>query len=299
MGIVFDIKRFSVKDGPGIRTSVFLKGCPLRCVWCHNPESQEMTPELCFTPEKCIGCGLCPTYCPQHCHRMENGAHLFDRKNCIRCGRCAAGCPAGALEMAGREMDVAAVMTEILRDLIFYRKSGGGLTLTGGEPMAQFKFTRELLAGAKAEGISTALDTCGYAPWSEYRELLPLADLFLYDFKAADPERHRELTGRDNALIFENLRKLDRAGAAIVLRCPLVPGVNDDERHLAAVAEWAETLSGVREITLEPYHPLGVEKAARFGMRSRFDRNGFTPRETVERWRAFLTSRTGKRVTVS
>lgn len=299
MGIVFDIKRFSVKDGPGIRTSVFLKGCPLRCVWCHNPESQRMAPELCFTPEKCIGCGRCLALCPQHCHHMENGAHLFERKSCIRCGRCAAGCPAGALETAGRETDVAGVMAEVLQDLIFYRKSGGGLTLTGGEPMAQFKFTRELLAAAKAEGVSTALDTCGYAPWLEYRELLPLVDLFLYDFKAADPERHRELTGRDNALIFENLRKLDGAGAAIVLRCPLVPGVNDDERHLAAIAEWAEALSGIREITLEPYHPLGVEKAARFGTRSRFNRNEFTPPETVEGWRAFLASHTAKRVAVS
>lgn len=299
MGIVFDIKRFSIKDGPRIRTSVFLKGCPLRCVWCHNPESQWMTPELCFTPEKCIGCERCLTHCPRHCHRMENGAHVLDRKNCTRCGHCAAGCPSDALEMAGRETDVAAVMTEVLSDRIFYRKSGGGLTLNGGEPMMQFEFTRELLAAAKAEGISTALDTCGYAPWREFRELLSLADLFLYDFKTVDPELHRELTGRDNSLILENLRKLDEAGAAIFLRCPLVPGVNDDRSHLAAIAELAETLSGVKEVTLEPYHPLGVEKSVRFGDGGRFDLQDFTPRKTAEdlrtnsvRGRTFIPGRT-------
>ncbi len=251
MGIVFDIKRFSIKDGPGIRTSVFLKGCPLRCIWCHNPESQKMTPEHCGS------------------------------------------------ETAGREMSVEAVMREVSADRIFYRKSGGGMTLTGGEPMAQFKFTRDLLSAAKAEDIPAALDTCGYAPWEEFRELLPLVDLFLYDFKAADPHRHRELTGADNALIISNLRSLNDAGAAIYLRCPLVPGVNDDESHLAAIAEWAETLPAIREITIEPYHPLGVEKAARFGVHNSLNRKEFTPSKTVKLWKEYIASRTGKKIIVA
>ena len=225
-GIVFDVKRGSVKDGPGIRTSVFFKGCPLRCVWCHNPESWLPEPE-----------------------------------------------PDGTA-VIGREVSVEALMKEILVDRIFYRTSGGGVTLTGGEPMMQFPFLRELLAAAKAEKISTALDTCGFAPWEEYREILGLIDLFLYDFKAAD------------------------AGAAIFLRCPLVPGVNDSPEHLVAIAEWAERLSGVEEVTLEPYHPLGVEKAERL-RRGTLLRRSFTPRETAEAWRQAVGSKTGKRVVIA
>lgn len=250
-GIVFDVKRGSVKDGPGIRTSVFFKGCPLRCVWCHNPESWLPEPE-----------------------------------------------PDGAA-VIGREVSVSELMEEILVDRIFYRTSGGGVTLTGGEPMMQFAFLRELLTAAKAAQISTALDTCGFAPWEEYREILELVDLFLYDFKAADPVRHRELTGVENGLILENLRRLNEAGAAIFLRCPLVPGVNDSPEHLAAIAGWAERLSGVEEVTLEPYHPLGVEKAERLRRRGTLLRRSFTPRETVDAWRRAVASRTRKRVVVA
>ncbi len=251
MGVVFDIKRFSVKDGPGIRTSVFLKGCPLRCVWCHNPESWNPDPEV------------------------------------------------RGKEVIGRKISVKEVMAEVLADLAFYRKSGGGMTLTGGEPMAQFDFTRELLMAAKAENVPAALDTSGYAPWEEYRELLPLTELFLYDFKAADPERHRELTGVDHAPILENLEKLNEAGAAILLRCPLVPGVNDDEIHLAAIAGWAEKLAGVREVTLEPYHPLGQEKFARTGYSPPLNRREFTPPEIAERWKYYISSRTRKKVVIA
>lgn len=251
MGIIFDIKRFSIKDGPGIRTSVFLKGCPLRCIWCHNPESRRATPE-------CRG-----------------------------------------TETVGREMSVADTMREVVVDRLFYQKSGGGLTLTGGEPMAQFEFVRELLTAAKAEQIPVALDTCGYAPWENFQQLIPLVGLFLYDYKASDPIRHKELTGQDNALILENLRRLDEAGATIWLRCPLVPGVNDDEAHLAAIAEQAETFSGIHQVTLEPYHPLGVEKAVRFGVSGILERREFTSRETAERWRNFIASLTGKKVIIA
>lgn len=251
MGIVFDIKRFSLKDGPGIRTSVFLKGCPLRCIWCHNPESQKPHPEIC-------GDGV-----------------------------------------AGREMSVDEVMAEVLEDRIFYRKSGGGLTLTGGEPMAQFEFTRDLLRRAKAAGIATALDTCGHAPWEHYREILPLADLFLYDFKAAAPERHRELTGVDNNLILENLRGLSKAGGAIFLRCPLVPGINDEAPNLAAIAELAEALPGIREITLIPYHPLGTEKTVCRDGENRLKLQEFTPAETMQKWKAFIELHTRKKIIIA
>ncbi len=250
-GIVFDVKRGSVKDGPGIRTSVFFKGCPLRCVWCHNPESWLPEPE-----------------------------------------------PDGAA-VIGREVSVSELMEEILVDRIFYRTSGGGVTLTGGEPMMQFAFLRELLTAAKAAQISTALDTCGFAPWEEYREILGLIDLFLYDFKAADSIRHRELTGVENELILENLCRLNEAGAVIFLRCPLVPGVNDSPEHLAAIAGWAERLSGVEEVTLEPYHPLGMEKAERLGRCGTLKCRNFPPPESVNAWRKTVASRTRKRVVVS
>ena len=250
-GIVFDVKRGSVKDGPGIRTSVFFKGCPLRCVWCHNPESWLREPE-----------------------------------------------PDGEA-VIGREVSVSELMEEILVDRTFYRTSGGGVTLTGGEPMMQFPFLRELLAAAKAEKISTALDTCGFAPWEEYREILGLIDLFLYDFKAADSIRHRELTGVENELILENLCRLNEAGAVIFLRCPLVPGVNDSPEHLAAIAGWAERLSGVEEVTLEPYHPLGMEKAERLGRCGTLKCRNFPPPESVNAWRKTVASRTRKRVVVS
>ena len=230
-GVVFDVKRGSVKDGPGIRTSVFFKGCPLRCIWCHNPESWLPEPE----PD---GDGV-----------------------------------------IGRETSVEALMEEILVDRIFYRASGGGITLTGGEPMMQFPFLRELLRAAKAAQISTALDTCGFAPWEEYREILELVDLFLYDFKASDPVRHRELTGVENRLILENLRRLNEAGAAI--------------------AALAEELSGIEEVTLEPYHPLGVEKAERLGRCGTLKCRNFPPPESVNAWRKTVASRTRKRVVVS
>ena len=248
---MFDVKRGSVKDGPGIRTSVFFKGCPLRCVWCHNPESWLREPE-----------------------------------------------PDGDA-VIGREVSVGELMKEILVDRIFYRTSGGGITLTGGEPMMQFPFLRELLRAAKAAQISTALDTCGFAPWEEYREILELVDLFLYDFKAADSVRHRELTGVENELILENLCRLNEAGAVIFLRCPLVPGVNDSPEHLAAIAGWAERLSGVEEVTLEPYHPLGMEKAERLGRCGTLKCRNFPPPESVNAWRKTVASRTRKRVVVS
>ena len=202
-------------------------------------------------------------------------------------------------QTVGREMNVAETIREVVADRLFYQKSGGGLTLTGGEPMAQYEFTRALLAAAKTERIQAALDTCGYAPWEEFRQLLPLGELFLYDFKAADPVRHRKLTGQDNTLILENLRKLDESGATIWLRCPLVPGVNDDEAHLAAIAEQAESLSGVHRVTIEPYHPLGVEKAVRFGVPDILQRREFTPQETAEHWRNFIALRTCKQVTIA
>ncbi len=294
--MIFDIARFALHDGPGIRTVVFLKGCPLRCLWCHNPESQRPEPELFFTPEKCLGCGGCAAVCPRHCHRFGAAGHGLERGNCLHCGKCAAACIPGALAMVGRRWTADEVLAEVLKDRDFYRNSGGGLTLSGGEPLAQPEFLRELLPKAKAAGLQISLETCGYAPWELLRELLPEIDLFLYDLKATDPEKHRRFTGVDNARILENLRQLDAAGGRIILRCPLIPGVNDDPAHLDALAALAERLRNLQEIQLQPYHPLGVDKCARLGVPCPLELRDFTAPETVAVWLARI--RQGTRVPV-
>jgi glycyl-radical enzyme activating protein len=264
-GLVFDIQRFAVHDGPGIRTTVFLKGCPLRCLWCHNPESIDPRPEIAWRPERCIGCFACVGVCPHGCHRAEAGGHAFDRESCVRCGLCTQQCWSGALELVGREMTVAQVLEPVLADRPFYASSGGGMTISGGEPLHQAEFTAALLAAAKAEGLHTCLDTSGQAAWEHLEAVLPHVDLFLFDVKETEPEAHRRLTGADGRLILANLERLSAAGASIVFRCPIVPGLNDRPAHLAAVGELASRLPGVRRVDLLPYHQLGRAKLAGIG----------------------------------
>ena len=290
---VFDLEKFAVHDGPGIRTTVFFKGCPLHCLWCHNPESQRREKEIFFSPEKCIGCHWCVQACPNHCHQIDGGMHRFDRTNCTRCGTCTEKCYAGALELVGREMTAGEVLREVLKDKLFYDNSSGGMTLSGGEPMVHFDFLRELLPEAKRAGLHICMETCGYAPWEQYRALLPCLDLFLYDIKATDPEKHRRFTGVTNERILENLEKIDEAGGSIILRCPLIPGVNDDDEHLLGIAALAESRKNVREIHLEPYHPLGVGKCARLGIQSPLEIHEFAPESAIERWLSQIQAHTG------
>ena len=190
--IVFDIEKFAVHDGPGIRTVVFIKGCPLHCRWCHNPESQSFEPELLFDSGKCTMCGKCVSVCPQNCHSITDGKHSFNRADCIQCGKCPESCPAEALKAVGRKMSVSEVMAEVEKDRVFYQNSGGGITLSGGDPLAHFAFSSALLKAAKASGIHTAVETSGFAPWERIDELLPLVDLWLWDIKLMDEERYRE-----------------------------------------------------------------------------------------------------------
>lgn len=233
--LVFDIEKFAVHDGPGIRTVVFIKGCPLHCLWCHNPESQSFEPELLFRAEKCAACGKCAAVCPERCHTVTDGKHTFAREKCRHCGLCAEHCPLEALHPAGKIKSVDEVMAEVMKDEVFYRDSGGGITLSGGEPLANFAFSSGLLQAAKAAGIHTAVETCGFAPGDRIRELLPLVDLWLWDVKTI-PEKHEKLTGVPAEPILDNLQRVDQSGAAIILRCPLVPGVNDSEPELHHIA---------------------------------------------------------------
>jgi pyruvate formate lyase activating enzyme len=287
--VLFDIQRFSISDGPGIRTTVFLKGCPLRCLWCHNPESQSPEREILFSPERCIGCGWCFSVCPQHCHSMIGGTHVFNREHCIRCGRCAERCYAEALTVSGVTESVEAVMDEVLKDRLLYGNSGGGLTVSGGEPLAQPEFTRALCSAAREAGIHVCLDTSGYGPWESLEALLPFVDLFLYDVKTVLDEHHRKLTGVGNQLILKNLRTLDARGKQTVLRCPLIPGVNDSDEELRGIADLANELKNVRAIDVEPYLPLGLGKSRRLGREDAFQ-SCVPGKDTVERWIASIRS---------
>lgn len=262
---IADIIRFATHDGPGIRTTVFLKGCPLSCAWCHNPETISPTPEIGYIAKKCIGCGECVRVCPEGAHRIEAGAHLFDRSRCVACGACAEVCPGEALTLYGREMTAEEILTTVLKDRTFYEQTGGGLTLSGGEPLLQADFCAELLAMAKREGLHTAVDTCGAVTWQAFEQVLPVTDIFLYDLKHTDPAQHKHYTGADNALILENLRRLSEAGAAIEIRIPLIPGINDDDAFRDAAEELLSSLQGIRDVKRLPCNPYARSKYEAMG----------------------------------
>ncbi|MCD6508039.1 glycyl-radical enzyme activating protein [Candidatus Poribacteria bacterium] len=267
MGMIFDIKRFAVHDGPGIRTTVFLKGCPLRCLWCHNPEGISRRPQLVFTPQRCIGCGRCLDLCPQGVHSFVDSRHLIEWERCLGCGICVEECYSEALRIAGREVSVEEVMDEVLSDRPFYETSGGGMTLSGGEPLVQPRFALALLQAAKGEGIHTALDTSGFAPWEHLEELLPYTDLVLYDLKHMDEGRHMALTGVSNGRILENLRRLDSVGKRIWIRIPLVPGYNDEDSNYHALGRFLSDLKNVEKIQILTYHKLAESKYESIGRR--------------------------------
>lgn len=265
MGAVFDIRRYSIQDGPGIRTTVFFKGCPLSCTWCHNPESQRSEPELIFRENRCIRCGSCVAACPQGAASWQSGGPWTDAQKCTCCGVCLEACPAEARELAGKSMNTAEVMAAVLRDIPFYDESGGGVTFSGGEPLNQVDFLRELLSACHARGIHTALDTCGFAPWETLDSVRRDVDLFLYDLKLMDSGDHLLFTGVDNRIILENLQKLASAGHKLRIRVPLIPEITAVKENLEQMAAFVRDLPGRPPVDLLPYHAAAEQKYIRLG----------------------------------
>ena len=287
-GNVLDIHRSALHDGPGIRTTVFLKGCPLHCPWCHNPESVNPGRELAFYTDRCVRCGACVDACPNNVHTVTSDHHYLDRSLCRLNGACVEACRYEALLMTGKTMSSDEVMEVVLRDKPYYEESGGGLTLSGGEPMHQFDFALSLMKMAKAAGIHTCLDTCGYAPPDQFREILPYAGLFLYDIKATDPDIHRQITGVPNDLILQNLDWLYNKGAAIELRCPLVPGNNNQPQHLEKLREMRLKYPKIRALTIMPWHNSAGSKYERYGYTNPFPDLPSADEKLISYWNAVI-----------
>jgi pyruvate formate lyase activating enzyme len=258
-GIIFDIKRYAINDGPGIRTAIFFKGCPLQCWWCHNPEGQTSQSQLMFRTNRCKACKDCLEVCPQNAIHWDGGS-ITNWEACDHCGICAEVCYAGAREMVGRSVSVNQLMEEIERDIPYYDQSGGGVTFTGGEPMFQREFLQETLLACKCIGIHTIVDTSGYAPREGFESILPLVDLFLYDIKLLDERKHLKFTSVSNKLILDNLRKLSDAKAHIIVRIPLIPGVNDWNEDMEQAASFLADLPYLDGVELMPYHEIGLAK---------------------------------------
>ena len=260
-GTLFDIKRYAIHDGPGIRTTLFFKGCPLHCWWCHNPEGISADRELIFKPNRCLDdCDLCLTSCPEGALSKPEGRIRIDQTRCQILGKCAETCPTEALEVVGRTWTVDELMCEILKDRIFYERSGGGVTISGGEPLQQTEFLATLLEACKQDGLHTVVDTSGYAPYESLARIRDSVDLFFYDLKHMDPEQHLETTGVSNQLILDNLRILSQAGSRIQIRIPLIPGINDSLEHAHRMAEFLASLPVIHDISLLPYHKMGSQK---------------------------------------
>ena len=262
-GTLFNIQRYSIHDGPGIRTIPFFKGCPLSCKWCSNPESQRLKPELMFNSLRCVHCGKCEVVCPHQALSFAN-RYFIDRDKCHQCGECVAACPTQALEMKGTRMSVAQVVDELKKEENLFRRAGGGVTLSGGEPLAQPEFARELLKACKEKGWHTAIETSAYAPKRVIREIFPFIDVALTDIKAINPFIHREHTGVDNRIILENLLRIAQI-TQLVVRVPVIPGVNDNVEEIQAITEFAKLLRGVDSLHLLPYHTYGENKYALLG----------------------------------
>ena len=267
--MIFDVERFSTEDGPGIRTSVFFKGCHLHCPWCHNPEGISFVRQLRFAPQKCIGCGKCAEICPVSAHGMdENGKHTLNRARCKSCMRCAGVCYTGALEAVGRTVTVEEIMKELLEDEIFYRRSGGGVTATGGEALCQAEFVAELFTALQARKIHTAIETNLCLPWKQIEGALEKTNLIMFDLKTMDSALHEQTIGSSNQPVLENIVRLGKMGKQMIARTPVIPGFNDSEQEIRRIARFLQKNAGPNLLGYEllGYHPLGCDKAEQLSL---------------------------------
>jgi glycyl-radical enzyme activating protein len=291
MGLVFDVQRFALHDGPGIRTTVFVKGCPLSCVWCHNPESISPRPELSYREDRCKSCLSCVGACPTGAHAVDaRGLHVLHRAACDGCGKCTSACPHDALSIVGREMTLGEILPILERDRAYFQRSAGGLTVSGGEPMMQPGFTLDLLRAAKEAGFHTCLDTSGHGRSIDFERSLPWVDLYLFDYKATGTDTHERLTGQSPERIQQNLELVISKGANVVLRCPLVPGVNDGDAHMDAIAGIVRRWPSIA-IEIMPFHAMGKDKARRVGAAPLGRPVPPADEATVDRWVAALVKR--------
>jgi pyruvate formate lyase activating enzyme len=261
--VIFDIKRFAIHDGPGIRTTVFLKGCPLRCAWCHNPEGIAPGPELSFREARCVGCGACVEICGSDAVMLVDGRAMTQSGKCVQCGSCVGVCPTAGRDIVGRSVSAQELVGDLERDRVFYEQSGGGVTFSGGEPLMQPEFLTALLRECRARGLHTAVDTSCHGPWETFESLGELVDLFLCDIKHMDREEHRRLTGVDNTSILDNIRRVVAMGGEMTIRMPTIPGANDDDGNVRDTGSFVASLPGVTRLDILPYNEGGCAKLRR------------------------------------
>jgi glycyl-radical enzyme activating protein len=293
-GIIFDIQKFCLHDGPGIRTTVFLKGCNLRCKWCHNPESLSKGRQLSFNDSKCVLCGECERVCLSKAHEINNEKHIVHFERCTACGACVDNCVYDALKIIGREATIEEILREVEKDRRYYEESGGGMTLSGGEATLQFDFALELLKEAKKRGLHTCLETNGVLNGDNLFMLEEYVDVILLDYKLTDDRLHREYTGSGNHQVIKSLEVLDSLGAKVILRCPIVPGVNDSEEHFKEIARLSSEYSSVEYAEVMPYHSIGRDKWKQIGLDYSFPAIETVSRSTAEEWRETIRGYGGK-----
>lgn len=295
---LFNIQHFSLYDGPGIRTVLFFKGCPLNCVWCHNPESKSQKTELAYHGDKCAFCSRCAVLCPNSVHTVSADSHEIDRNLCVSCGKCVTVCGNYALELFGKEYTIDEIIAEVKKDDMFFTDDGG-VTISGGEPFMQYEGLLALARRCRDEGYSVCIETSGFTSADKLTAVSQYVDLFLYDYKLTNPEEHKKYVGADNKVIIENLSVLDKVGAKAILRCPIIPDINDTEEHFKGIAATASAHGCITSVELMPYHPLGISKSQKIGKECPYWESEFLSKDTANTYAEAIQKLTEKKVTVS